>query len=51
VATLLPLAGWFQDITGDAGAPLYFGGLVVLASLPFLALLRALQRRTLIAPR
>lgn len=51
LATLLPLAGWFQDITGDAGAPLYFGGLVVLASLPFLALLRALQRHTLIAPR
>ncbi len=51
LATLLPLAGWFQDITGDAGAPLYFGGLVVLASLPFLALLRALQRRTLVVPR
>jgi MFS family permease len=51
MATLLPLAGWFQDITGDAGAPLYFGGLVALASLPFLALLRALQRRTLVAPR
>lgn len=51
LATLLPLAGWFQDITGDAGAPLYFSGLVVLASLPFLALLRALQRRTLVAPR
>ena len=51
MAVLLPAAGWFQDITGDAGAPLYFGGLVVLASLPFLALLRALQRRTLVAPR
>ncbi len=50
LATLLPVAGWFQDITGDAGAPLYFGGLVVLASLPFLALLRALQRHPLIAP-
>lgn len=51
LATLLPLAGWFQDITGDAGAPLYFAGIVVLASLPFLALLRALQRRALVAPR
>ncbi len=51
LATLLPLAGWFQDFTGDAGAPLYFSGLVVLASLPFLALLRALQRRILVAPR
>ncbi len=50
MATLLPLAGWFQDITGDAGAPLYFGGLVVLASLPFLALLRGLQHRVLTVP-
>jgi MFS family permease len=50
LATLLPLAGWFQDITGDAGAPLYFGGLAVLASLPFLALLRGLQHRVLTVP-
>ncbi len=50
LATLLPLAGWFQDITGDAGAPLYFGGLVVLASLPVLALFRGLQHRILTVP-
>jgi len=50
MATLLPVAGWFQDITGDAGAPLYFGGLVVLASLPVLALFRGLQHRILTVP-
>ena len=45
MAVLLPVAGWLQDISGDAGAPLYFGGFVMVASLPFLGLLRGLQRR------
>jgi MFS family permease len=45
MAVLLPIAGWLQDISGDAGAPLYFGGFVMVAGLPFLGLLRGLQRR------
>lgn len=45
MTVLLPIAGWFQDISGDAAAPFYFGGLVMLTSLPFLGLLRGLQRR------
>ena len=45
MAVLLPVAGWLQDISGDAGAPLYFGGFVMVAGLPFLGLLRGLQRR------
>ncbi len=45
MAVLPPIAGWFQDISGDAGAPLYFGGFVMVAGLPFLGLLRGLQRR------
>ena len=45
MAVLPPVAGWLQDISGDAGAPLYFGGLVMVASLPFLGLLRGLQKR------
>jgi MFS family permease len=44
MAVLPPIAGWSRDISGDAGAPLYFGGFVILASLPFLGLLRGLQR-------
>lgn len=43
MAVLPPIAGWFRDISGDAGAPLYFDGLVMLVGLPFLALLRGLQ--------
>ena len=42
---LLPIAGWCQDFSGNAAAPLYFGGLVMLMSLPFFCLLRGLQRR------
>jgi MFS family permease len=45
MSILPPVAGWFQDISGAAGAPLYFGGLVMVASLPFLGLLRGLQKR------
>jgi MFS family permease len=45
MAVLPPIAGWLQDISGDAGAPLYFGGFVMVAGLPFLGLLRGLQRR------
>jgi MFS family permease len=45
MAVLLPVAGWLQDISGDAGAPLYFGGFVMVAGLPFLGLFRGLQRR------
>jgi MFS family permease len=45
MAVLLPIAGWLQDISGDAGAPLYFGGFVMVAGLPFLGLLRGLQQR------
>ena len=39
------VAGWFQDITGTPAAPVYFGGFVMLAAVPFLGLLRALQRQ------
>jgi hypothetical protein len=46
---LLPIAGWFRDLSGNAGAPLYFGGLVMLTSLPFLGLLRGLQRKPTVA--
>ncbi len=45
MAVFPPVAGWLQDISGDAGAPLYFAGLVMVASLPFLGLLRGLQKR------
>ena len=45
MAVMPPIAGWLRDISGDAGAPLYFGGFVMVAGLPFLGLLRGLQRR------
>jgi MFS family permease len=45
MAVLPPIAGWLQDISGNAGAPLYFGSLIMMASLPFLGLLRGLQQR------
>lgn len=48
MAALPPVAGWFQDITGTPAAPVYFGGFVMLAAVPFLGLLRVLQRQ--IAP-
>ena len=46
---LLPIAGWLRDLSGNAAAPLYFGGLVMVTSLPFLGLLRGLQRRPTVA--
>ena len=45
MAALTPIAGWFQDISGDSAAPLYFGGFVMLAALPFFSLLRVQQRQ------
>ena len=45
VAVLPPIAGLSRDLTNSAGAPLLFGGAMLLASLPFLGLFRYLQRR------
>lgn len=39
-ATLPPVAGWLQDVTGDAAAPFFFAGLLVLAIIPLHVLFR-----------
>ncbi|MHC4725527.1 MAG: MFS transporter [Planctomycetota bacterium] len=44
-AVLPPFAGWFRDLTRSASAPLYFGGLFVLAVGLIFVLFRLLQRR------
>jgi len=45
MATLPALAGWFQDSTGNPGAPFYFGGAILIASLFALLAFRFLQRK------
>jgi MFS family permease len=45
MAVIPPIAGWLRDISGNAGAPLYFAGFIMVAGLPFLVLLRGLQNR------
>lgn len=42
---LVPVAGWLQDVTGTARAPILFSAALMLAALPALGALRLLQRR------
>jgi predicted MFS family arabinose efflux permease len=42
---LTALAGLFRDLTGDPATPITFAGVMILLSLPVLALFRTLQRR------
>jgi MFS family permease len=42
---LTALAGLFRDLTGDPAAPMTFAGVMILLTLPVLALFRTLQRR------
>jgi MFS family permease len=46
-AGLPPAAGWIQDLTGKAAAPIYFAGALVLSTLLLFALARRLQTRAL----
>jgi hypothetical protein len=39
-SALPPVAGWLQDVTGDAAAPFYFAGLLVLTIIPLHVLFR-----------
>lgn len=39
-SALPPVAGWLQDATGDAAAPFYFAGLLVLTIIPLHVLFR-----------
>jgi predicted MFS family arabinose efflux permease len=42
---LTAMAGLFRDLTGDPAAPMTFAGVMILLTLPVLALFRTLQRR------
>jgi predicted MFS family arabinose efflux permease len=46
-AGLPPVAGWLQDLSGDAAVPLYFAGALVLSILPVFAAFRLLQGHSL----
>jgi predicted MFS family arabinose efflux permease len=46
-AGLPPAAGWIQDLTEKAAAPIYFAGALVLSTLLLFALARRLQTRAL----
>jgi MFS family permease len=46
-AGLPPAAGWIQDLTGKAAAPIYFAGALVLSIVLWYALARRLQTRAL----
>ena len=45
MALLVPAAGKLRDVTGSAGAPLWFAGVLVIAAVAVLVVFRALQRR------
>jgi hypothetical protein len=45
------IAGWIRDTTGSPGAPLVFAGTLFIWALVFLGLLRAAERRALVAER
>jgi MFS family permease len=45
MALLTPVAGFFRDLTGDPGGPLMFAGLLEIAAIAVLVLLRMLQHR------
>lgn len=44
-ASLPPVAGWIQDLSGSPAAPLYFASVLVFAIVPVFASLRLLQVR------
>jgi predicted MFS family arabinose efflux permease len=45
MAALVPLAGLTRDLTQNPGAPLLFGGMLLMVTLLFLGLFRSLQRQ------
>jgi hypothetical protein len=45
MTALVPLAGLTRDLTQNPGAPLLFGGTLLIVTLLFLGLFRSLQRQ------
>ena len=45
VATLVPVAGWLRDFTGEATASVLFGGVLMALTVAALTTFRILQRR------
>ena len=50
MALLTPVAGLLRDLTGDPGAPIIFAGVLEVAAIAVIGLLRLLQRRYRLRP-